>query len=224
MVVKPKPCSEYLAIFLVGLKFNTKMDKPKLLKILHKDRHGKKIGLFECECGKEFPAPVSNVFYGRTISCGCYRKKNKRTWHMSHDMSSTRIYNIWALMISRCTKKYSCAFKSYGGRGITVCESWMKFENFYNDMSDGYSDELTIDRINNDGNYEPGNCRWVTPRQQAWNKRTSLWITYNNETKCLSEWADIYKVDMHMLYQRIVKLNWPIEKALTQPKRQQNEK
>jgi len=129
-----------------------------------------------------------------------------------------REYTIWSAMKTRCFNPNPVGYKNYGGRGIKVCKRWMNsFPTFLKDM--GFSPEGTsLDRINNDGNYEPGNCRWATSKQQANNSRAIRTITFNGETKTLTEWANKIGMSKHALWGRIEKSKWPIDVCLTVPK------
>ena len=136
----------------------------------------------KCDCGNTVVVMSNSLTTGKTISCGC-KIQNK-----THGMTDSRIYKIWADMKNRCTNVNNRSYSDYGGRGITFCEEWDKFENFYKwSKESGYSDNLTIDRINVDGNYEPDNCRWDTYKQQNDNRRNNIYIEYNNETITLKE-------------------------------------
>lgn len=130
--------------------------------------------------------------------------------------TSTRIYKIWFHMCSRCRNPKE---KNYYGKNITVCDEWKNdFLNFYLwSMDNGYTDELTIDRIDSNGNYEPSNCRWATYKQQNNNNCVNRKITYNGETHTIGEWGDITGMGRNLLYERIVTNGFPIEKALTAP-------
>lgn len=123
-------------------------------------------------------------------------------------------------MKSRCYNKNDKRYKDYGGRGIIVCDEWLDkengFMNFYQwAMASGYKDNLTIDRIDNNGNYKPNNCRWATDKEQSRNRRSNHLIKYKNETHCIAEWAEKLNIKQTVLIQRIYTYKWSIEKALT---------
>lgn len=122
-----------------------------------------------CDCGNIKDVPIDALNAGRVKSCGCLRKEQNTT----HGMKGTPTYKAWKSMRQRCKNKNDPHYPDYGGRGITVCERWESFENFLADMGERPSDDLSIDRINNDGNYEPGNCRWTDRFTQARNRRNT---------------------------------------------------
>ncbi|WP_294662502.1 hypothetical protein [uncultured Ruminococcus sp.] len=149
-----------------------------------------------CDCGKEKDVRGDHLRSGKTTSCGCLRTeliKGLAEKNAKHGMYDTRIYHIWQHMKQRCSP--SCPkheIDNYYGRGIKVCDDWANsFPTFYDwAISHGYSDDLSIDRIDSNGNYEPDNCRWATNKEQANNKRITKYITYNGETLPLSVWAE----------------------------------
>ena len=133
--------------------------------------------LCECECGNRIEVQGGHLRSGHTNSCGCYKKDRILEAHGTIAMDNPRLYGIWGKMKQRCNNKNYKQYYLYGGRGIKVCEEWNEFEPFYNwAMSNGYRDDLSIDRINNDGNYEPNNCRWADKYIQARNKRNNVLI------------------------------------------------
>lgn len=129
-----------------------------------------------------------------------------------------RLYSIWNGMKIRCYNDKCERYYRYGGRGIKICDKWRNdFQSFYDwSMDHGYSDDLTIDRINNDGNYEPGNCRWATLQEQQHNKSNNIFITYNGKTQDIKQWAEELGIYYQTLYFRIIS-GWPVEKAFFEP-------
>lgn len=180
-------------------------------KRLYVDPTGKK--LFKkyyrckCDCGNEVIVYQGKLTSGQTKSCGCLTLK--------HGLWKSRIYNIWRGILKRCYLKSSKDYKNYGGRGITVCDEWKNdFKAFYNwAMANKYEDNLSIDRINVNGNYEPTNCRWVKAKTQANNRSSNKLLTYKGETHTITEWAEKLNIARHLIYQRL-QANWSIEKAL----------
>jgi hypothetical protein len=179
--------------------------------------NGGVVWLCKCDCGNIKEVIGHSLSTGNTSSCGCIPKNpNKFGNHQKHELTGTRIYMIWAGMKARCLKKQIKNYLRYGGRGIKVCDRWMKFENFYEDMRQGYSDNLTIERINNNGNYEPNNCRWATNKEQSNNRRNNHLITYKNKTQNVTQWANEYGINKYTLLTRLVRDQLSIERALNQ--------
>jgi hypothetical protein len=172
----------------------------------------------KCDCGKTVNIASSHLLNGSTQSCGCYHEEQFRKSTIKHHMSNTRLYNIWNRMIRRCECDTEKAFINYGARGISVCEEWHESKNFFDwALANGYDDSLTIDRINVNGNYEPSNCRWITKKEQAYNKRNSIMIEYQGETKCLAEWCKILGIKYGTAKDRY-KGGLPLEKVFTKEK------
>jgi hypothetical protein len=191
-----------------------------VLSLRDKNINGAITWLCLCDCGNQKIICGTSLRIGKTKSCGCVGlqkleigRMNSVTHGHRRNGHTSKIYYIWAGIIQRCTNQNYKYYKDYGGRGIRVCERWLKFENFYKDVGDP-PEKLTIDRINNDGDYEPSNWRWATQKDQCRNQRTNLIITYNNQGKCLSEWAEIYGIKYGTLWNRVVKLKWDFEKAI----------
>lgn len=170
--------------------------------------------LFICSCGKEFTGIIDKVKYGKK-SCGCFQKlkieklKNK---NIKHGMRSHPLYYIWSNMIYRCC---DISNDDYYGRGIKVCERWKNIDNFIKDMFPTYSKNLQLDRINNNGNYEPSNCRWVSRKQNCNNRRNTIFIEHEGLTKSISQWSEITGIPHNVILKRYK--NWRVEKVLTTP-------
>ncbi len=132
-----------------------------------------------------------------------------------HGMRHSPEYRSWVHMKDRCLRPTDKSYLRYGSRGIKICDKWLNsFTAFYNDMGNKPSAGHSLDRIDNDGNYEPGNCRWSTSKEQANNRRSNRPVTYNGETRSAKEWANSTGIDYNTLRQRLFRYNWPIEKAL----------
>lgn len=144
---------------------------------------------------------------------------NKRPNGHRHNMTGTRLYRIYVDMVSRCTYECCSRYKNYGGRGIKVCDEWLNDRTTFFDwaMENGYQDNLTIDRINVDGNYEPSNCKWTTSYEQSQNATTNIRLEYNGQIKSVSEWAKEYNIKSKTLYSRIHNYGWSIDDALLTP-------
>ena len=152
----------------------------------------------ECDCGNEAEVQLSALRTGNTKSCGCIHKEqlaNRNVANTKHGMSHSRVARTHAGMVARCYKPTHKSYKSYGGRGIKICDEWRDCGAFIQwALSSGYEHGLQIDRINPNGNYEPSNCRWVTSKQQGNNRRNNVRITHNGETHTLSEWGEILNI------------------------------
>lgn len=159
---------------------------------------GKRKWLCKCTCGNTKEINSGSLLRGVSKSCGCYRKEFTKANNTRHGMSKTKVHECWKNMMQRCYNKNNTGYKNYGARGITVCESWHKFENFYAAMGNppaGHS----LDRIDVNGNYEPSNCRWVTQNTQQRNRRNSLWV----DGLSLQVIADELGIPYHTLHSRL---------------------
>ena len=174
----------------------------------------------KCDCGNETVVAKGHLTTGHTQSCGCYLKErshDKRPSVSKHYLCKTRIYRIWGGMMDRTTNPNSRSYKNYMGRGIDICDEWKEFNNFKDwAFSHGYADNLSIDRIDVNGNYEPTNCRWVDNRTQSRNKRGTLYATRKGETKPLIDWCEIEGINYNRVHQRIT-AGWTVEEALSTP-------
>ena len=165
--------------------------------------------LCRCDCGNEIICRLPNLKSGTTKSCGCYRKFVSSNRRDCHHLQNTRIYRIWCGMKRRCYNKHNEHFDRYGGRGIIVCDEWKTdFMNFYDwAMSNGYDDKLSIDRINNEGNYEPSNCRWANQKQQIVNSTATIKCSLGGNIVSLSDIADILGVSFKRIRRIVYMLN-----------------
>lgn len=179
------------------------------------DRKGKRdrirIWRCQCDCGNEVRVAQRYLYHGESVtkSCGCIIGKHKRT----HGATNTPEFMAWVAMRQRCENPRVKAFKNYGARGISVCAHWQTFEAFLADMGPRPSPAHSIDRERNDGNYEPGNCRWATMVVQSNNRRSSLHLTLNGETRTAAEWERQVGLKAGMVSKRIG-MGWTLERAL----------
>ncbi len=206
---------------IVGKKFG----RLKVIRLYEK-RNSYYYYLCKCDCGNETVVCRSSLIYGFTKSCGCLAKELKYGNRKNKNLKCTKEYKIlyrrWGHILDRCTNPKCPNFTEYGGRGITVCREWLDFENFYNwSIHNGFyisknPYQCTIDRIDNDKGYNPNNCRWVNNKQQSRNRRNNVMLTFNNQTFCISEWAERTKISRSAICHRLER-GWSIEKALTTP-------
>ena len=184
--------------------------------------------LCKCDCGNIKEYSMDRVIHGRTQSCGCLRnemflahRNNNGTSVYPKEAIASKLYKIWNSMKCRCYTISSGAYFKYGAKGIRMCDEWKNdFMTFYNwALANGYSDELTIDRIDYRGNYEPSNCRWADIRTQANNKSNVRKYEYNGELHTMTEWSEIMNINYGALWERLNVLGWSLEKALTTPVR-----
>ena len=176
---------------------------------------------YKCKCGNIIEAKKTLVIHNRTKSCGCLKIETTRNIlikrNTSHGLSKHPLYKKWKDMKARCYNVNNKEYKNYGERGITICEEWEdNFLTFYNwSTSNGYKDGLTIDRINVNGNYSPENCRWNTMKEQSNNRRNTIYMTVNDETHSLSEWASITGIKYDTLWKRYKKYGWSPERVVS---------
>lgn len=204
---------------LIGKKFNS-------LTILAIDSHndsGHYSLLCKCDCGNTKCIRSDRVVNGVTKTCGCRNVGYNNYSEKRLSRKYSKLYSCWNTMRHRCYNPKNHKYKSYGGRGITVCQEWKNsFEPFLKwAMANGYSNGVTIDRINVNGNYEPTNCRWVTSLEQARNKTTNKFIFYKGETKCLSQWCEELNLPSATIWARL-RIGWSTEKAFETPIRKKH--
>lgn len=167
--------------------------------------------LCRCDCGNETVKTTSSLANGRTVACGCYNPSR------THGGVGKPEYQVWSAMVQRCTTPGHKAYPHYGGRGIKVCARWRhSFQNFYDDMGPRPGKGYSLDRIDNDGDYEPSNCRWATQRQQMNNCRINHRLTFNGQTMTINQWAAKTGINNTTIHQRL-KHGWSIERTLTEP-------
>lgn len=166
----------------------------------------------QCECGRISEIRVNHFFSDNQTTCGRFHKKYENS------IIGTKIYNTWNKMISRCYNPKNKKYYRYGERGISVCKEWKNdYNSFYSwCINNGYRIGLTLDRINNNGNYEPSNCRWATRKQQQRNMCRNKIVTYKNETHCLSEWCEILSLNYSAISSRLLR-GWSIERVFETP-------
>lgn len=184
-----------------------------------KGKNGETQYLCRCDCGTEKVLRRSSLTSGNSRSCGCLSREMAHDRGITHGESQSRLYRIWAGIIQRCCNdRARYEWDKYGGRGISICEEWRDSFEVFRDWSlaNGYEDNLTIDREDNNGPYAPWNCRWATTYEQKNNKRTSKRISYNGETGTVREFADKYGLAYSCLYGRL-EAGWDIERALLTP-------
>lgn len=201
-------------IDMTGLRFG----RLTVVERASNNKHNCVMWLCRCDCGKDVTVLGASLRNGSTRSCGCYSAECSRERSTTHGMHKTRLYRIWDAMRCRCYSSSHKAFENYGGRGISVCPEWRDSFEAFRDWAllSGYSDDLTLDRKETDGNYEPSNCRWISLKDQQLNKRNNHLISYAGETHTVTEWAEITGISRNTLFARI-RLGWPSEKIIETP-------
>lgn len=173
-----------------------------------------------CSCGKTKEVIYGNLRKKKSLSCGCYSNDFHRERLTTHGKSKMSEYTVLKGIVRRCTDPSQLGFKNYGGRGITVCDEWIGdggVEKFLAHVGKRPTMKHTIDRYpNNDGNYEPGNVRWATRKEQDRNKRNNHFYTHDGVSKTLADWADGAVCNKYA-FRSIIKAGWPLELALSLP-------
>lgn len=211
-------CGHCNGIDLVGQKFG----RLTVLEDLGVLEYGKRYWKCVCDCGNVIPILHGNLISGNKQSCGCLHReqliaRNKRSGSRNGDSQNpkyARIYRIWNAMHHRCESTNDVHYKNYGGRGIKVCEEWNDWTTFRDwAINNGYDDELTIDRIDYDGNYTPLNCRWITQQEQSNNTSANKRLTYHGRTQTLSEWCNELGLIYSRVKARLNTCNYTVEEA-----------
>lgn len=193
---------------LIGKKFN----KLTIIERCGSDNSYHKLYKCKCDCGNYAVLRGTNIIRGVTKTCGCLIIETNTKRLTRHGKYGTRIYRIWNGIMTRCSHSAK-SHPRYSGRGIDVCDEWRSdFVNFYNwAMKNGYNKELSIDRIDNNGNYEPTNCKWSTNKEQARNNSRNVMIKYKGMTKCINEWAEYFGITENSIRYRLRK-KWSMDK------------
>lgn len=157
--------------------------------------------LCQCDCGKIKSVLSGNLLNGTSRSCGCFARENASMLQTKHGLHKSQVYKAWRSMFARCSKN-SRVYKHYGARGISVCNEWKSFEPFFEYMGHPPSPQHSLDRINNDAGYEPGNCRWATKSEQCKNQRRAVFIEIAGINLCITDWAERLKMSRMTLYGR----------------------
>lgn len=173
--------------------------------------------LCRCDCGQIVAARGDHLRSGATQSCGCYMRDKAKETSQKHDGTKTRLYRIWCNMKNRCYNAKVKSYADYGARGIVVCDEWLySFEVFRDwSLANGYQDDLTLDRIDTNGNYEPSNCKWSTMLEQQSNRRNNTILPFNGQHKTISQWSRELGISEGTLRSRI-DCGWSVERALTE--------
>jgi hypothetical protein len=191
-----------------------------VVKRVENAKNGHSRWLCKCKCGNETIVMSTHLTSGKIKSCGCWWQEGKHDYCKTHGYSNKeKLYGDWKGIKNRCYTPTHIRYKNYGGKGIRVCEEWkndyLSFREWA--LHNGYEEGLTIDRIDVNGNYEPSNCRWITRKEQSYNKTNSHYITFNGQSKTIAEWAEITGINSHTIQARIKRLGWSVEKALSTP-------
>lgn len=211
-----------VALNLIGFRFGRLLVEEEAESAIEPSGRARRRWLCLCQCGTRFTARGTDLRSGRTSSCGCYRNDQVAEALMTHGEAKkgrrSPEYSTWAAIIQRCEGVGAACFPDYGGRGITVCDRWREsYAAFLSDMGRRPSPANSIDRIDNDGNYEPGNCRWATKGEQARNKRSNRFVRYMGREMTLADAAETAGVPRKLVAQRIDRLGWSADRPLGTP-------
>lgn len=194
---------------------NQKFGRLTVIEKLGSDKHQEQLWKCRCDCGQEVIVNTISLTSGNTKSCGCYKTELIQKLNYKHGQSHTRLYYVWQAMIRRCYKENEQSYKNYGARGIKVCNKWKKdYKEFYNwAMQNGYKEGLSIERINNNRNYEPNNCKWATSKEQSYNTRRNQYIEYNSEKITITEACKKTKIPLTNVYSKARRKQLTLQEA-----------
>lgn len=203
---------------MIGLKFGRLLVLERAEDYVASSGRHEVAVLCQCDCGNIKRIRASVLKNGSTKSCGCYKREVTVARTRTHGLTRSRIRKTWCSMIRRCENSTDKSYRNYGGRGIRVCDEWHDLETFVAwAYENGYSDDLTIDRIDSSGDYCPENCRWVDRKTQNNNTRRNHLITFNGETKTMAQWSESTGISYAAIKTRINRCGWTPERALTTP-------
>lgn len=197
-----------------AVRVNQRYGRLTVLAVGQKPNTYRYYAICRCECGSA-PKKVrfDSLTDGSIVSCGCYQREQSTT----HGLCSSPHYDRWTNMLLRCNDPNNRAYPDYGGRGIKVCKDWHTLERFVEQLPEGYFPGAEMDRIDNDGHYEPGNIRWVTRQINTTNRRTRVNLTLGDKTQSLTEWAEETGISVSVVWSRLNEQGWSVERALTTP-------
>lgn len=199
---------------ITGMKFG----RLTVLRLSHKDNRKECHWLCKCECGNQKVVSGNKLRSGNTKSCGCLQKEFlDGRLRRKHGLTNTKLYATWENMKHRCEDPKNWMYPNYGGRGIKVCEEWHNSSTFFEwAYSHGYKEGLTIERIDVNGNYEPGNCTWIPIKNQYLNRTDSHFVTAFGKTQTISEWAKESGIKYDTIERRLNQYGWDAERAVTE--------
>ena len=191
------------------------------IKLDHKDKRNECYWLCKCDCGNTTIVSGYKLRTGHTRSCGCYREEKRGDRHRSHGMTDTKLYTIWRNMKARCHNPKNDMYHRYGARGIKVCDEWRNSFNTFMEWANkaGYSEGLSIERVDIDKGYNPENCRWITKKEQYLNRSDSHLVTAFGKTQTIKEWADESGIAFDTIERRLNAYGWDAERAVSQKPR-----
>ena len=195
---------------MIGLKFS----KLTVVSSAGVDKHQKRIWSCICECGNTTVVATTQLRLGKTQSCGCF----KTEVHTIHGDHKSLEYYAWRSMRNRCKDQNTKYYGKYGGRGIKVCERWENYLHFLADMGRKPTKSHSLDRIDNDGDYTPENCRWATKSEQTKNRSTTVWLEHEGKKMLVQDWANEVGLPYTTLYARL-RNGWDVARALNTPKK-----